>query len=401
MKIYTQKGIEGEEFVNNLAFKSFFKYWCYPNPIDEKGDRKEICDLLVLFKDICVIISVKNYKNTGNFDRYIRKTVKKSVSQISGAERKLFQLNRSLYIKHPDKSIEKFEKNKYNSIYRITINVGDATDIQLLEAKTKSGKYVTVLDREVFETAMEYLDTIADFINYLEKREELLGKLANTLMFGKEKDILALFLENQGSFPQGILENDAEFMVLDLENKWDNFSSEFKERIKKKKKEELASRAFDKHIETWLSGVDNGPELAREFLSLNRFQRRLMSNGLSEFIEMNKNRGSNAIGRRYFAVDNFGISFLFHGKDVSEENFVMIALQSIMIKSAQLRNYGEEHLLGLSINSQGNIWKILYLNLNQITPEAEKYTEDIIKHFGWFKEVKKKLVKVQEYPDED
>ncbi|MEZ4963519.1 MAG: hypothetical protein R2830_27095, partial [Saprospiraceae bacterium] len=398
MKTSIQKGKEGEEFVNDLAYKSFFKYWCYPNPKDESGDKKEICDLLVLFKDICLIISVKNYKDSGNIDRHIKKTVKKSVSQIAGAERKLFNYNREIFIQHPDRKKEKFEKDKYKSIYRIAINVGEIVDFQLLEAKTKSGNYVTVLDREVFEIAMEYLDTIADFIKYLEKREELLGKLETSLLLGAEKDLLAMYLENQANFPKEILEADAQLVILDLENKWDDFEAEFKERIKEKKKEELASRAFDEYIETRLLGIENGPEVAKEFLSMNRFQRRLLSNTLLEFVEANKERSDNTIALRYFSLDNFGISFLFHGKNVSNENFLDVALQSLMIKSAQLRNYEEEHLLGISIDNQGEFWKVKYIPSREVTSEIEKYTDGIVEELGWFKNQKNTSIKTEEYP---
>ena len=37
-----EKGNIGENFVNKIAFNSFFEYWCYPNPKDEDGDKKEI-----------------------------------------------------------------------------------------------------------------------------------------------------------------------------------------------------------------------------------------------------------------------------------------------------------------------------------------------------------------------
>lgn len=36
------KGELGEEFVNELAYNSFLKFWCYPGPKLENGDRKEI-----------------------------------------------------------------------------------------------------------------------------------------------------------------------------------------------------------------------------------------------------------------------------------------------------------------------------------------------------------------------
>lgn len=60
------KGPLAEQFVYQFASLAYLKYWCYPNPIDEEGDKKEICDLLILFKDVCIIISVKNYDLKGN-----------------------------------------------------------------------------------------------------------------------------------------------------------------------------------------------------------------------------------------------------------------------------------------------------------------------------------------------
>ncbi|HEV8511983.1 MAG TPA: hypothetical protein VGQ59_01835 [Cyclobacteriaceae bacterium] len=56
----TEKGREGERFVNEIAFNSFLRHWCYPGPMDFAGDNKEICDLLIVFRTACVIVSVKN-----------------------------------------------------------------------------------------------------------------------------------------------------------------------------------------------------------------------------------------------------------------------------------------------------------------------------------------------------
>lgn len=55
------KGKIGEDAVTTVAEKTYLKYWCFPNPKDEYGDKKEICDLLILFKQTAIIISVKNY----------------------------------------------------------------------------------------------------------------------------------------------------------------------------------------------------------------------------------------------------------------------------------------------------------------------------------------------------
>ena len=66
------KGEEGELAVNTIAFHTYLKYWCYPNPKDEKGTKKEICDLLILFKDTAIIVSIKNYSFKGDYEKYFR-----------------------------------------------------------------------------------------------------------------------------------------------------------------------------------------------------------------------------------------------------------------------------------------------------------------------------------------
>jgi hypothetical protein len=120
----TKKGQTGEDFVNHIAFRSFVKYWCFPGPIDLIKDNKEICDLLVLFDDICMIVSVKNYDFKGDYDRYFRKTIDKAIRQIDGAERKLFR-DEPLLLKHPDRKEELFEKSRYKQVYRIIVNLNE------------------------------------------------------------------------------------------------------------------------------------------------------------------------------------------------------------------------------------------------------------------------------------
>ncbi|GAB5550499.1 MAG: hypothetical protein Sapg2KO_00900 [Saprospiraceae bacterium] len=400
MKTSIEKGREGEEYVNDLAYKSFFKYWCYPNPLDEKGDKKEICDLLVLFKNICVIVSVKNYKNTGNITRYIKKTVGKSIKQISGAERKLFSYPRDVFIKHPNREIEQFQRQNYEQVYRLIVNVGDSIEMQVLEAKTTTGELITVFNRDIFDAVMLYLDTISDFVDYLKAREVLLNKFSQSLMFGTENDLLAVYLENQRTFPDTMTEIDADMVVLDLENKWKKFQLEFDEKIRRKRKDEKASRILDVFLEDNLLTAKNGPSIVKEYLSLNRLQRRMFSNSLQKFIELHKGRKSSSTGHRNFSIDNFGVSFFYHGPEVSNESFVETVLQAIMVKFSMTENHSNEHLLGLGINENGGMSKVGYINSRMITKEIEKTTEQIIKELGWFKNVKKKTDSIEEYPEE-
>ena len=77
------KGTLGEKFVNELAYNSFFKFWCYPSPKFENGNKKEICDLLILFNSIAIIITVKNYEFKGNHFRYFNNTIEKQLSNYT------------------------------------------------------------------------------------------------------------------------------------------------------------------------------------------------------------------------------------------------------------------------------------------------------------------------------
>jgi len=66
------------------------RYWCYPNSRDIDGDGKKICDLLISFRDILIITSVKKHQYGGGYEKYKRKVIAKSTGQLNGAQRKLF-----------------------------------------------------------------------------------------------------------------------------------------------------------------------------------------------------------------------------------------------------------------------------------------------------------------------
>jgi len=178
------KGNIGEKFVNEIAFKSFFKYWCYPNPKHENGSKKEICDLLIIFKNICIIFSVKNYEFKGNYTRYFNNTVEKAVKQINGACKTLFNID-NVEIKHPEKNSEVFPKNGINKIFKIIVNLGGDLDFYDITRTTKGNDFITIFNKETFVTIISELDTIPDFIDYLEKRE-LLFKSKNVRVLSPE-----------------------------------------------------------------------------------------------------------------------------------------------------------------------------------------------------------------------
>ena len=57
---FQQKGTDAEKVIHDLANKTFFVDWCYPNP--KKSDGNELCDCLIVFDDTAIIWQIKDLK---------------------------------------------------------------------------------------------------------------------------------------------------------------------------------------------------------------------------------------------------------------------------------------------------------------------------------------------------
>ena len=78
---FRDKGTTAEKVIHDLATKTFFTDWCYPNP--KKPDGNELCDLLVVFDDTALISQIKDLK-TDDKGRYKQAEVEKNLRQLSG-----------------------------------------------------------------------------------------------------------------------------------------------------------------------------------------------------------------------------------------------------------------------------------------------------------------------------
>ena len=248
------KGDTGEEYVNELAFNSFIKFWCFPNPKDENGDKKEICDLLILFDDICIIISVKNCSFQGDHKRYFKKTIDKAIKQIYGAERKLFDSSCRVSFIHPDRGNYDFSPHEFKKVFRLIIILGEGELFYILGSDEMNKEFIHIFNRDALDTIFRELDTISDFVEYIEKREKLFkGKDVVALsapdenytpqanieflnysfrpeirnkqsitITGSEKDLLAHYFHFNRDFSSSIKSEEYTGMWLDLEGEWRN-----------------------------------------------------------------------------------------------------------------------------------------------------------------------------------
>lgn len=429
----TEKGNIGEEFVNEIAYSSFLDYWCYPSPKDEYGDKKEICDLLILFGDNLIIISVKNYEFKDLYSRYFRQTIDKAVKQIYGAERKLLNSERDIYIKHPKRKIERFPKEKITNIHRVIINLGEGVRFYPFNKATKDDKFITLLDKEAFQTIVRELDTIPDFIEYLRKREELFADKTVTilpededdfpvdtakqffeyaeqnfnpnekqsiLVSGTEHDILASYLMNERSFPDYIQSKEYNGMFVQLDGNWTAYNQ--RNQVRAKRDLDKNSYFLDELVkrEVLTNHNENSVELATAILSFNRFNRRVISNNFLQFYDAYKNAKGNFLARRYADFDGVGIVFAFYPMEMPQEmvnTLLEIALDSFCVYS----NYKSKTMILIATTNEFKQFKMgLMKNIVPFPKEQEEQIRKDVELLGWFKNYQEFNVTEKEYPDE-
>lgn len=388
------KGKSAEAYANHLATTAYLKYWCYPNPIDEDGDKKEICDLLILFNDVCIIFSIKNYDLKGNQDRFRKKVIKKSTNQLYGAERKLFHSARQIKIKHPDREIEVFDSSRYHNIYRITVNLGELFENYDL-ADIEDGKaLINIIHKDSFSEIIQELDTIPDFVAYLKAREDLLISQYPIIIEGTELDLLATYILSGRIFPKEYFERKSG-LSLNLKGRWNAYNQEY---APSKKHADLQSYIIDTLVDRDILKEKWGELLAQELMHLSRFNRRYIGESLYELIEKCKRNNIKNGARRHTEVN--GILFLliaYPTDTIADIDRIINDAGSIYMYKFDY-NYEKIIILGACYDLSESKYGIVIRN-DDVNEEGKKYLEDLCNQYGWFQSMERTEKEFKEFPN--
>jgi hypothetical protein len=217
---------ESEALLAQVCENAFLHLWTYPNVFRSKA--KELTDLLIVFENSVVIISDKScsYPNTGSqildWTRWCRKSLIESAAQLNRAENWLLHYPKKIFldakceqplpIEIPDSKNIKIYKicvalgasgrllqETGRTSLRIEPNVIDDEKIFSVGKLSTCKGWVHVFGKDELLLTLSLIDTAADFIEYLAKREALLNNDKFALA-ESEEDLVAYYLWHNRDF---------------------------------------------------------------------------------------------------------------------------------------------------------------------------------------------------------
>jgi hypothetical protein len=219
-----------EQYLEWLCEKTFLSMWSYPGVYRNQksgkgiaGCGKEVADLIVVFGEHVLIFSDKDcaFPNSSNLQtdwrRWYRRAIEDPARQILGAERWIKSYPDRLFV--DNRCTERFPlalpKPSAMRIHRIVVahdstqrckaEMGGSGSLAIKPSVIADAQafavgrvypgapWVHVLDDISLTELLRTLDTVADFVSYLEKKERFInsGKLKSA---ASELDLLAAYM---------------------------------------------------------------------------------------------------------------------------------------------------------------------------------------------------------------
>lgn len=430
-----------ERVLAQLCSKTFLRLWAYPNlyrdqrlsPTNSIG--KEICDLLVVCGTHLIIFSDKScaFPASGDLEkdwsRWYRRAIRRSAEQIAGAERWLRT--------YPDRTFldeqcqRRFPLNLQPwdqlTVHRIVVALNAAdrcraeiggTGSLLIDPDlvgdahvTPTAKYyqpfavgwidpalgyIHVLDDVTLGIVLTALNTVTDFVDYLDKKEALIasGKLH---WAPGEQDLLAVYLSNvneTGSHDFPKLQSAQRVAVE--EQSWSTLCAD--PRYQAKYHADVDSLHWDSIIEDFSGHIfeatlltDEPYEIQEYELALRvmarerRVARRILGRAIAEKIQ-SVPRGK--IGVRYIvSFDQPGLGYVYllyplgesDDRDRNRERRKLYLFECCIVFGWKHQNL--KQIIGIAtetaLGNPGRSHDLLYFSPGVWTPETERQAKEI------------------------
>jgi hypothetical protein len=382
---FREKGATAESVIHELATKTFFTDWCYPNP--KKSDGNELCDLLVVFDDTALVWQIKNLK-VDKFGRYKEAEIEKNLRQLSGARRALFDLKAPVLLSNPRRGKEKFDPVTIKRVHLISVLMGKGEGVFPFIQQYKK-HLIHGFTREFADIAMLELDTTADFCQYLRAKESI-DPNKMIMILGGEENLLGKYIEHGRSFSW--MDN---YDVIQVDDTiWPKISR-LPQYLKKKAMDRI-SYGWDSMIERAHEGTTQYERLARELARPDRFTRRVLSETFMEAYAEFMDSDMDMI-RRQTVLGDTTYCFLITNDTQHPSKRRQLMLQAMCLVARGL-NSENNRVIGVATSRDNRNYDFAFLNIPEWTDQLEAEKIRLQSQCGIFVSPRRAVTSTSEFP---
>jgi hypothetical protein len=394
-----------EEFVFKLCRHSFLSLWSYANPRRLAGD-KELCDVLVVCEPHVVIFSVKSITlgNTVNpqvaLGRWWKKAIADSAKQIYGAERNMVRAS-AVIMSDGCKGLP-LPALKDRKVHRISVSLGAQSRLPIPSGDFGNG-YIHVWDEEFLTAVLMELDTITDFVEYLEQKEKMATLYPRLIIEGGERNLLAIYIFTGRRFPQ---------QPAPMHLKGDHWkelqSNVYYQRKTEANKDSYIWDSLIEHLAKFVltdkmefgNTLSENESVLRYLARENRFARRCLSSDFKEFLEL----AIMGKVRARMTSSPSGVGYVFFAEPAEYERELRIAElgNRCFIARNELSNCITVIGIGTNVKraSQGFATDVFLPSAPIWTDEQRQRAEQMKAELDFFKTPIIKSEQTVEYPEE-
>ena len=171
---------------------------------------------------------------------------------------------------------------------------------------------------------------------------------------------------------------------------------------RKKKEADNISYLIDEFIEKEILyyNDENRRNIAIEFLSLTRYDRRILGISFDEFIKKYRTCDEDYVARRFGVFGDVTIGFLMHGNKITLEQCMELMNTAIMGYS-HFEGYKSKKVIMIGVNAKLSQWKFGYNpKVEKLKREDEEDLIRVLKQLNWFSNVEMLKLSSDEYPEE-
>lgn len=331
-------------------------------------------------------------------ERWWKRAITESAKQLYGAERNLARA----------KAVTKGDGSeglplpdlKDRKVHRVSVSLGAQNRLPIPSGDFGKG-FVHVWDEGFVSVVLTELDTITDFIEYLEEKEKLATQYPGLIVEGGERNLLAIYIFNGRRFPQKPPPKHLHG------NYWKELESNvhYQQRLEADKSSYLWDRLIE-HLITFIltDKMEFGKTLTENEIVLrhlareNRFARRLLSDAFKEFLEIAR---AGEVRARMTASPS-GVGYVFFAPPPEYERELRIAELGNRCFIARNELSDCMTIIGIGTNvkraTQGFATDLCLLSVPVWNDKQRRHAEQMKAELGYFRAPRVKIEQTDEYP---